>query len=916
MHAPHPVPASPAGHPASSACAPSSPASLDRAHLDAALTAACQTVGLSPALERSAALADLCRAGHLDEAAARIAALDLAALADLIRVGAARFHLLNKAEQRAIIAINRAREHVASPASPRPESIGAAFARLDSADHARAILSRLSIGPTLTAHPTEARRRSVLEKQTDVARCLARLSTPDLTPFERDQTHAKLRRIITMLLVTDEVRVRRLSVPDEVRSGLFFLSTTIWDTIPRLAREILAAARAAFGPAADDWVLADLPPLLTYHTWIGGDRDGNPGVTAERTRETLAMTRHAALERWDAELGRLRHVLSVSTRRVDLGPAIHAANDAGSRFNPPGTDLDQRQFEPLRVRLAQMRQRLATDQTYRSADLLEDLLLIATSLRAAGLAAIADEGVLADAIIRARVFGLHLASMDLRQHAAVHTAAVSDLLRLAGVTDDYASLDEAARCAVLSAELARPRPLARADAPIEPATAETLAALAVAADTIRREPAAIRRYVISMTGAVSDVLALLLLMQEAGLGGRTRDGTPPSPTLAVVPLFETIDDLARAPALMDALFRSPTYQAHLAAFPGPPEQEVMLGYSDSNKDGGFLMANIALRTAQSHIARVAQTHGIRLSFFHGRGGTVGRGGGRAGRAILAAPSPARSGRLRFTEQGEVITFRYALPDMARRHLEQIVHAALLAESAPDEPASAPLDDALTTLAAQSRAAYRDLIDRPDFWPWFVAASPVEHIGGLPIASRPVSRATGSRLSFTSLRAIPWVFSWIQMRFAVPGFYGLGTALAAAGPQQRDLLAHAARDNAFFSVLLDNAAQELARARLPIARRYARLAPGGDAIADLIDAEWQRARDAILDLTGRADLMDHSPVVGRSILDRNPHTDVLNLVQIELLARSGPRASDAQRDAARPVIAASINAIAAAMQSTG
>ena len=342
----------------------------------------------------------------------------------------------------------------------------------------------------------------------------------------------------------------------------------------------------------------------------------------------------------------------------------------------------------------------------------------------------------------------------------------------------------------------------------------------------------------------------------------------------------------------------------------------MLGYSDSNKDGGFLMANVALARAQRRVAEVFEHHGVRLRYFHGRGGTIGRGGGRAGRAIMAAPPNAHAGRMRFTEQGEVITFRYALPDMARRHLEQIVHAALLASSGVcDNEHDEPFATLLHELATQARDAYRTLIDDDAFWDWFVAASPVEHIAALPIASRPVSRARGASLTFDRLRAIPWVFSWIQMRALVPGWYGLGAAISGASDEQRARLREGA-DRPLASTILENASQELARARMPVLQRYAARAPAGEAIFQRIHAEHARAADAIKNATGRDDLMAHSPVVGRSIRDRNPLTDVLHLVQIELLERHAGATDDAQRAELALAIQTSINAIAAAMQSTG
>lgn len=902
----------------------------DRRILEDTLTTSCRGIGLGPALSRCAEIADICReAGEAfdhpawDRATARIAALDTRELADLIRVGTARFHLLNKAEQLNIIRVNRQREIDCQEGRARPESIDDAMLRLRQAgitpERMAAVLSRLDIQPTLTAHPTEARRRTVLEKQTDIAACVVRLREPGLTPRERADTLARLDRVISMLLMTDDVRVKRLDVPDEVRNGIYFLSTTIWQTVPRLVRDIVWAARRTFGDDQSGIVANDLPAVLRYRTWIGGDRDGNPNVTAEVTRRTMAMMRAAAVELWDAELARLRHILSVSCQRADLGAEIRDAIDRDQAWIGEDTHLEQRRHEPIRVRLSQMRARLARDETYHSADLLEDLQIIRRALIHAGLSKVAEEGLLADAIVRARVFGLHLATMDIRQHSEIHERAVGELLALAGVAPDYAAMDEPARLALLRRELASARPLTPVGAELSETTAEVLATMGVVRDSVAREPESVRAWIISMTHRVSDMLGVLLLLKEVGLYRPAAAGHPTHSCIQVVPLFETVDDLARAPMLMDDTLSDPVFAAHLAAVSADrPEQEIMLGYSDSNKDGGFLMANAALHTAQREVAEVFARHGVGLRYFHGRGGTIGRGGGRAGRAILAAPPTARSGRLRFTEQGEVITFRYALPDMARRHLEQIVHASILAEADTGESdPDAGFGELMMRLAERARVAYRDLIDDPDFWPWFVEASPVEHIGGMPIASRPVSRATGSALTFDKLRAIPWVFSWVQMRALVPGWYGIGSALATATPDEHAALAEAARVRPFVSTVFENASQELARARMPILRRYALAMPDGRGAGmfDRLRSEFERSRAAVLSVNGATDLMRHSPVVGRSIQDRNPWTDVLNLAQIELLKRW--RAADEPgRTALRPVLQSSINAIAAAMQSTG
>ncbi|GIW73689.1 MAG: phosphoenolpyruvate carboxylase [Phycisphaerales bacterium] len=898
-----------------------SPLRADQSLILEALARSCQRMGLGELLELGQRLADRCgdraSADDLEAVARALAQQPTEALAGLARLGAARFHLLNKAEQLHIVRVNRQRERASATGPARPESIDQAMERLSAQGmDARAmaeLLGRLEIGPTLTAHPTEARRRTVLDKQADVAASVLRLNNPDLTPRERAETLGRMERAISLLLATDEVRAQRLDVPAEVRNGLYFLKTTIWKAVPRLVRDVAWAAQRTYGPTQRDIVANDLPALLRYRTWIGGDRDGNPNVTAQVTERTLELLRATARELWDQELQRLHDALSVSSRRVRLGELPGDGQNAGQ-------DAGQHAHEPLRAMLTRMRRRLAEDAAYDAQALLADLLSLRRSLHATGLPSlvrVAEEGLLADAITRARAFGLHLATLDIRQHARVHARAVSELLRLAGVVEDYEALDEAGRQAVLRRELASPRPLVRERTPLSEPTAEVMATLAVVRRAVEQDPASVRSYVVSMTSRPSDLLAVLLLMHEAQV------------QVQVVPLLETVDDLARAPELLGWALAEPAFRAHIeATSDGPPCQEVMLGYSDSNKDGGFLMANVALHVAQRRIAEVFDRAGVGLRFFHGRGGTIGRGGGRAGRAILAAPIAARSGRLRFTEQGEVISFRYALPAMARRHLEQIVHAAMLAE-ASHRPSHQPepFEPVLSELAQRARQAYRALVEDPAFWPWFVGCSPVEHIGSLPIASRPVSRAQGGKLVFDALRAIPWVFSWVQMRALVPGWFGLGSAIESADAQQVQVLAEAARGDGFLRTVLDNAAQELARARMPIFARYAAGRPEGAAVAEAIRLEYERTVRAVKRLTGRTGLMDHAPVVGQLIEARNPWTDVLNLVQIELLGRlralDGPNAGPAAggrssdpREAIVQAIQTSINAIAAAMQSTG
>ncbi|MEM0984432.1 MAG: phosphoenolpyruvate carboxylase [Planctomycetota bacterium] len=873
-------------------------------------------------------LSELCRSAgdahdHADRdaAAQRVASMSAGELMGVLRYSTARFHLLNKAEQLSIARINRDRERDASLDAPRAESLLDAVKSL--ADHGidgpklRELLGSIHVSPTFTAHPTETRRRTVLYKQQEISSALHRLRRTDPTPVEQDAIESDLRRTIGLLLVTDDVRARRLNVIDEVNNGLFYLTGTVWDALPELVRQLEDAARTVHG---DSFTPLDRAPLR-YRTWIAGDRDGNPNVTAEITRKALGMMRSAAIEKFAAELIALRHELSISTRRADIPAAfIRKVEDEGTEFIDDTGDsfLEHARFEPIRVRVMQIRGRLLRCETYTSADLSRDLDEIDGILRGIGLGEVASRGRLAAIRMRVKAFGLHLATLDVRQHSRMHEAAVTELLARAGVHADYSSLDEASRIETLSKELKNARPLVSESADLSPETTEVLGVMRVVRDAVSREPEAVESYIISMTDAVSDLLEVLILMKQAGLLRLLPDGKAES-DLDVVPLFETIDDLERAPSLLREMFTSDAYRRQLAAreaVHGTAFQEIMLGYSDSNKDGGFLMAKSALHVAQREIAGACREHGVTFRLFHGRGGTVGRGGGRANRAILAAPPESTNGRIRFTEQGEVISFRYAMPEIAGRHLEQILHAVMLSTSQePNDPhAGSDAEKLAGKLAKDAMRTYRALIDDPDFWPWFSNATPVRHVGGLPIASRPVSRGGGS-LEFSKIRAIPWVFSWIQTRYLVPSWFGLGTAVGSLGDAELGLFKDAYRSWPALTAIIDNAQQEMARARLPIAARYGLAAPHGEAFHGRIAAEYGHAREAVLKITGQAKLLDNVPVIQDAIAARNPWTDVLNLIQFELLRRHD-NADDAERERLTPAILASMNALAAAMQSTG
>ncbi|MEO1129125.1 MAG: phosphoenolpyruvate carboxylase, partial [Planctomycetota bacterium] len=655
------------------------------------------------------------------------------------------------------------------------------------------------------------------------------------------------------------------------------------------------------------------------------DRDGNPNVTPEVTRQTLAMMRDEVVRLHTAALWDLRQYLSLSSRRVRVPQVLTDSVQADLALFPglvADDTLRHLSHEPFRVKIHAMLAKLATVLTdepqYDTDAYLDDLTLLTRSLEEAGLTSLAHEGPLADLMIRTRTFGFHLAALDVRQHSGRHESAIAELLGMAQLVESYGDLPEQERVALLKRELSHPRPLVSPDAELSAETQDVLATFRVCREAVERDPRSMGSVVISMTHEVSDMLETLALMKEAGLYEFRGQGVRSE--MDLVPLFETVRDLERASSLLGELFTSDVYRPQLEA--RGRFQEIMLGYSDSNKDGGYLMANWSLQAAQSSLAKICREHDVDFRFFHGRGGTVGRGGGRANRAILSTPSEARCPRLRMTEQGEVISFRYALPAIARRHLEQIIGAMLQASpSGPSaepaghaaEPASSDVD-LVTRLAQRGMERYRSLVEHEHFWDWYTTATPIEHISHLPIASRPVSRG-GGVVGIDNLRAIPWVFAWTQVRGNVPGWFGIGTALAqeceAGGTADMQRLFV---EWPFFRALIQNAESELARTRPHILERYSARAGDARDVGTLILEELRLSVDMVNRIARSDELMGSRPVILRTIKERNPYADVLHLMQLELMQRAAERGG--VDEGLRRLLFLSINGIAAGMQSTG
>jgi phosphoenolpyruvate carboxylase len=875
----------------------------------------------------------------------------------LLHVYTTFFHLVNQAEQQEIIRINRDRAKRSGPADwpmgpgsgngvqdgkPRAESIDAAVAELKekgySLEETADVFRQLDIQPTLTAHPTEARRRTVLRKQKRIAKLLSTLSHADTTPTERAETLDDLYAQVAFLLGTDEIRADRPTVEEEVEQGHYFLHGPIWDTIANVHRDVQHALRRHYGDTAE------IPAFLQYRSWIGSDRDGNPNVTSDVTRWTFARQRQDTIEHYIDELDDLLDDLSLSRRQVTASDALLASIETDAEeVDLDDESLHQYRHEPYRLKLCYIEARLEglLDQInethvedmaadYTADDLLADLNLIAESLNQHGFEHAGRSGRLHRIRSLVKTFGFHLAALDVRQHSGVHEETVAALLSSAGVEEDYASLSEDEKLEVLEDELTNPRPLVSDHDALGGMAAEMMEVFDVMRAIHSVDPDAVGSYIVSMTHTVSDLLEPMLLAKEAGLGEVT-EGAFQCP-LDMVPLFETIDDLDAADDRMETLFTHPVYAQQIKGRDG--FQEIMLGYSDSNKDGGYWMANWALHKAINDLGIVCKEHDVDLRLFHGRGGTVGRGGGRSSQAIKALPPVVHNGRIRMTEQGEIISFRYALPDIARRHVEQLVNATLTstAEAETEESYKEMLDSKVSTdsdvaglmnrLAEHAMDAYRDLISdgTGPGWTWYTQVTPIEHISRLPIASRPVSRASeGDEVDFESLRAIPWNFSWTQPRYIVPGWYGTGHALSRIleeDPDALDTLRSLYQHWSFFRGILDSAQREMARARLSIAEQYDDLTDPELSFHDTIVDDYERAENAILKITDQEELFDHSQVLRKSIQLRNPYTDVLNLLQVELLKRYRATDDPSHRETLGEALLLSLNGIAAAMQSTG
>jgi phosphoenolpyruvate carboxylase len=835
-------------------------------------------------------------------------------------------HLANIAEDQHHI--RRSRYHLRMHSAPRQGSLARAMddalERGLAPPELAAFFDTAMISPVLTAHPTEVQRRSILNAQTRIARQLDDRDRIELTPEEVALSEEEMRRAVLTLWQTRMLRPVRPSVVDEVSNGLSYFDITFLRQLPKL----YATIEEHLAERDPSLANIELPAFMKIGSWIGGDRDGNPFVTADVLRQTLSLQAGVALDYYLDEVLTLSNRLSLADGLVSVSEAVRELAERSS------DDSEQRVDEPYRRAMTGIYERLAA--TYHSLlgippqrtvtldaepypgpeSFLADLDTIHRSLVANGSATLA-RGKLRLLRRAVKIFGFHLAPVDLRQNSDVHERVVAELLATTGCESDYLALDEDARIALLLEEIATPRPLVSPHVKYSELTESELAIFRAARDAhLRFGTAAINNFIISKTDSVSDLLELALLMKEAGIlrpHENALDGN-------IIPLFETIEDLANAPGIMDALFSLPQYMDLLASARGRT-QEVMLGYSDSNKDGGFMTSGWSLYKGEIGLVEVFARHDVRLRLFHGRGGSVGRGGGPSYQAITAQPGGAVQGQIRLTEQGEVIAAKYDNPEVGFRNLEVIVaatmEATLLSGNAP-----APREeflDTMQTLSDDAFSAYRGLVyETEGFEKYFWESTVISEISELNIGSRPAARKKGQRIE--DLRAIPWVFSWAQCRLMLPGWYGFGTAarkFVEAHPEDGlERLRQMYREWSFFASLLSNMDMVLAKSDLAIASRYAGLVKDAqlrEQIFGRIQAEWNETVNMLLAIMEQEELLDGNPMLKRSIRNRFPYLDPLNHVQVELLRRHREKPED---ERLRLGIHISINGIAAGLRNSG
>ena len=852
---------------------------------------------------------------------------DLERTADIVKAFSTYFGLVNLAEEHHRIQILRGRREKAFDTNvAMDESIGSAIETLlreqFTTKEIQRRLSETRVTPVFTAHPTEAKRLTTRRILSYLSQQLFRLRSSDLRSFEQPEVADNLRAAITLLWQSDDSRKRKPTVMDEVRStSFYFFENTLFDVVPQIYNALERTIRKHLPDHPNE-----APKILDFGTWIGGDRDGNPFVTSETTELAIRSQKDCVLERYADDVFELYELLSPSRDRAGFDREfLNQLRESISKLD----SIDQETLlrfdqEPYRQKLILIFRKLKrtqrsnqkpwsaptdADDIYQSAEsLLDELAKIKSSLENHAGSALA-RGKLESLIRRVKVFGFHLTSMDIRQHSGKHENAIAEILKQVRPETDYLNLDREQRCQWLTEMIQSSRVEVRN---LSPETAE-IASLFTTVQTAHKQTGrqSIQSYIVSMTEDESDLLEVLWFLDQAQLFGK----------IDVVPLFETVADLRAAPDVMTRLFENPVYQKHLAE--RNQAQQIMIGYSDSNKDGSFLRANWMLFIAQRQLAQTCAKHDIRMTLFHGRGGSIGRGGGPANRSILSQPPESVLGRIRITEQGEVVTSRYTHSDIAFRHLQQLLNAVICSTGTrPNYPKYDRWVEIMDEVSELAYRKYRALVDHEDFIEYFHLATPIDLVGQMNLGSRPAKRRETHGIE--DLRAIPWVFSWSQSRTNLPSWFGVGSAfenwirVEDQTTERTEELQDMYQQWPFFRSVLDNVHLGMGRADIQISELYSRLckrARSHELFAE-IKTEFELTRRCLLQITGHQEILDTEPWLQNSIRRRNPYVDPMNYIQVALLEKLRKTDNPAEMETIQKVILQTINGIAAGLQNVG
>ncbi|MFD0870796.1 Phosphoenolpyruvate carboxylase [Chlamydia abortus] len=849
----------------------------------------------------------------------------------VIRAFAIYFQLVNIAEQNHRIRRKKDYERSAGE-SIQPGSIESAVKELKernlAVDDVLEIMGRISLELVITAHPTEATRRAVLDIHRRISDDVMELDNPMLTVREREQLRDRLLAEVLTLWQTDELRDRKPTVLDEVSNGLYYFDETLFDVLPNVYAEVERCLEKYY--PGENW---HVPNFLRFGSWIGGDRDGNPSVKANVTWQTLLMHREVALAKYEEALRTMASHMTFSKNIVSVtDELLQSIEEDRSLVQLKKEEPWRNEKEPYRVKLTYMLEKIHNTGSRNSEEegkysspkqFIQDLEIIERSLRNHYADFVADHYLL-KLIRQVELFGFHMAKLDIRQHSREHESAMTEVLARMGIVSNYSELDEAAKVELLTGVLNDPRLITSPYMDYSESTQECLDVFKTVKEAqLLFGQDCISSYLISMTESASDLLEVMVFSKEVGLYRREKDGKVLC-TLQPVPLFETVDDLHAAPEIMRTLFEIPAYRASLDDL--NPLQEIMLGYSDSNKDGGVLTANWELRSALENITEMANQFDIKLKFFHGRGGALGRGGMPLYRSVMAQPPQTLGAGVKITEQGEVLSQRYSVKGIAYRSLEQatsaLIKVGMYAKLSQNEACASEWEEIMEQISQASLNKYQDLVFRDkDFLTFFRESTPLKEIGELNIGSRPSKRSNSDR--FEDLRAIPWVFAWTQCRYLFPAWYASGTGLQSFyndKPENLATLREMYQKWPFFRTTIDNLQMALAKADLNIAKEYGRMVKDpsiAERIYELIREEYELTSKILLLITGQQEIMDNDPNLQESIRLRNPYVDPLSYMQVELLTELRAIREKQEDDPTllREVLL-TINGIAAGMRNTG